>query len=124
MVRKNFGFYVRPHFRSHPQSDVTLGYPKFDRVNPIVDWSYTDVWSFLRDFHLSYCDLYDQGYTSIGNKLNTNANPLLFDAENNTYKPAYLLTDFTAERLGRIGRKASVNNAVSDNEEKVVLFKN
>lgn len=62
-------------------SDTHKGYPEFTRLNPIIDWNYEQVWTFLRDFQVPYCSLYDegklsfsQGYTYLGNKNNTTKN--------------------------------------------------
>ena len=101
------------------------------RVHPILDWSYADVWDFLRHPTLSlgggaleWCELYDYGwvlqeshlaisprahercsYTSLGSTFNTFPNPQL-RAENDSraprgWLPAWQLTDDSLERAGR-----------------------
>ena len=35
-------------------------------INPIIDWSETDVWDFIHQQGLKYCRLYDEGYKRIG----------------------------------------------------------
>lgn len=35
-------------------------------VNPIIEWTDADVWDFIRDRKLPYCELYDQGYSRLG----------------------------------------------------------
>ncbi|TDH68607.1 hypothetical protein CCR75_000950 [Bremia lactucae] len=81
------------------------GWPPFLRVNPILKWTYADVWSFLRDCSLSYCTLYDHGYTSLGTVFDTVQNPELWRKRNDTreghYLPAYELKDGNSERCGR-----------------------
>ncbi|KAH6806018.1 phosphoadenosine phosphosulfate reductase family protein [Perilla frutescens var. frutescens] len=86
-------------------SPSSPGWPPFMRVNPILDWSYRDVWTFLLTCKVSYCSLYDQGYTSIGSIHDTVPNALLCLSKSSSsedkYKPAYLLSDGRLERSGR-----------------------
>lgn len=35
-------------------------------LNPIIDWSDSDVWEFIKAEHIPYCELYDDGYTRLG----------------------------------------------------------
>jgi phosphoadenosine phosphosulfate reductase len=36
------------------------------KINPLVDWSEDEVWSYIRDNNVPYNALHDQGYPSIG----------------------------------------------------------
>uniref|UniRef100_M1CQA8 FAD synthase n=2 Tax=Solanum tuberosum TaxID=4113 RepID=M1CQA8_SOLTU len=87
-------------------SPSSPGWPPFMRVNPILDWSYRDVWAFLLVCKVRYCSLYDQGYTSIGSIHDTVPNALLCIRNDNNseqkFRPAYLLADGRLERSGRV----------------------
>ena len=78
--------------------------PPFMRVNPILTWSYHDVWAFLRRYQLPYCHLYDDGYTSLGKVASTNRNPALRRPDG-SYLPAWQLDDASLERAGRVSSK-------------------
>jgi len=36
------------------------------KINPLADWTYEEVWDYIRAYQVPYHPLYDQGYTSIG----------------------------------------------------------
>ncbi|MBU4379877.1 MAG: phosphoadenosine phosphosulfate reductase family protein [Proteobacteria bacterium] len=40
--------------------------PPHVMVNPILDWTETDIWAFHARYDLPHCPLYDQGYRSLG----------------------------------------------------------
>ncbi|KAG6852971.1 hypothetical protein C0991_007782 [Blastosporella zonata] len=67
-----------PHGATLSHRNMTdEGWPRFERINPIINWSYDQVWTFLRQLNVPYCSLYDEGYTSLGSTFNTFPNPAL-----------------------------------------------
>jgi len=88
------------------------GWPDFMRIHPVIDWHLSEIWCFLRAHELKepdgtplpYCEMYDQGYTSLGGVGDTVRNPKLkyLDADGiERYWPAYHVTEDEEERLGR-----------------------
>jgi len=95
-----------PYSKNLQEFSPTDGdWPSFMRVNPILDWSYHDVWAFVRSVQIPYCVLYDRGYTSLGGKNKTERNEQLkfVDSEGfERYRPAYMLEKAENERHGRL----------------------
>ncbi|KAH8263880.1 hypothetical protein KR038_008810 [Drosophila bunnanda] len=81
------------------------GWPALTRIFPLLEWSYHDIWSYLRVNDLPYCSLYDRGYTSLGDRSSTNLNSslLTYDAKQGklVYRAAYELEDPSKERASR-----------------------
>ncbi|RWR72256.1 FAD synthase-like protein [Cinnamomum micranthum f. kanehirae] len=100
-------------------SPSSTGWPPFMRVNPILDWSYRDVWAFLLTCKVKYCSLYDEGYTSIGSIHDTVPNALLcindLSKSKENFKPAYLLQDGRLERAGRAKKISPIPEGVLRN---------
>lgn len=78
------------------------GWPPFLRVNPVLEWGYSDVWGFLDSIGAKYCSLYDRGFTSVGAAPSTSPNPALRRPDG-SYAPARELSDGRTERAGRRG---------------------
>lgn len=76
------------------------------------------VWTFLRGCQLPYCSLYEQGYTSLGNRLNTVRNSRLAikveGSDELRYLPAYMLEedDSHLERTNRTRNRCNTDEAV------------
>lgn len=80
-------------------------WPPLVRIFPLLEWSYHDIWSYLRSRRLPYCCLYDQGYTSLGDRSWITTNPSLLVHDDQTdkfiYLPAYALRNVNLERANR-----------------------
>lgn len=35
-------------------------------LNPIIDWTESEVWEFIKKYNLPYCKLYDEGFSRLG----------------------------------------------------------
>jgi len=90
--------------------------PPFMRVNPVIYWSYADVWEFTRRFELPMCSLYEHGYTSLGKRTDTHPNPALLRPDG-SYAPAWELKDGSLERAGRSSSKPAPPSQASAAEE-------
>lgn len=107
---------MKPGARIEPFAPTDKDWPEFMRINPILDWSYNQVWSFIRDLDIPYCDLYNQGYSSLGTRSDTvkNFNLLRYDDKGRPfYLPAWSLTRSQEERLSR-SDSLDTTNVASD----------
>ena len=72
----------------------------------MLEWRYGEVWAFLRSLGgVKWCELYDQGFTSLGGREDSRPNPYLaiYGREGDVvgYRPAWELEEEGEERGGR-----------------------
>lgn len=49
-----------PHGKDLEMVSITDShYPAMLRINPILEWKYNEVWEFIREYKIPYCDLYN-----------------------------------------------------------------
>lgn len=53
------------------EADETSENIKRFKINPLFNWSYDDVWKYIRIHNLPYNSLHDKGYKSIGDHMTT-----------------------------------------------------
>lgn len=105
------------------QTHCSEGWPDMIRINPILDWSFHDVWKFLKIYNIEYCKLYDEGYTSLGASVATIPNPLLYNPKTGKYNAAFTLKYDKAERFGRvIGLYSKTKRSLNANENEFKIF--
>lgn len=75
-------------------------YPEFILVSPILDWQLSSVWYYLIKEKVEYCELYDEGYTSLGNCEKTIKNKAL-KLKDDIYLPAFNMLSSSEERSNR-----------------------
>ena len=56
---------------------TSAGWPQVMRINPLLEWSYADIWLFTRLERVPVCRLYRRGFTSLGATDRTVPNPHL-----------------------------------------------
>lgn len=75
------------------------------------------VWTFLRDGGLPYCSLYDEGYTSLGNVLDTVPNPALRMNPDDGDGPVSSISPMIASTLGEEGSDRRKDTENKGNEK-------
>ena len=51
--------YIIEHMKTFTPTDKD--WPSLMRVNPILDWGYSDLWTIIQDLEIPYCSLYNRG---------------------------------------------------------------
>lgn len=55
-----------PNRHKRRMFEYSKKYSEIKFIHPIIDWSEKEVWQYIRDNKLTYCELYDQGFDRLG----------------------------------------------------------
>jgi phosphoadenosine phosphosulfate reductase len=83
-------------------------------LSPIIDWSNADVWNFIRNHKIEYCELYDQGYRRIGCMFCPNCTVKSKQRDRNHYPGVEREIKKSIKELCKQGKYAEFNNDVDD----------
>lgn len=101
------------------KSSVEDGWPEFTRVSPILDWDFKEVWQFFNQCKIPYCNLYDKGYTYLGDRQDTVPNPFL-RTKNGWYLPASAANS----NYEPFSRKSIIKNLQTNETGKILITEN
>lgn len=83
-------------------------------LSPIIDWTNSDVWNFIRNHKIEYCELYDQGYTRIGCMFCPNCTIKSKQRDRRNYPGVEKAIKKSIAELCKKGKYAEFNNDVDD----------
>lgn len=78
----------------------TKPFPEFQRFYAVFNFTYDEIWRLILFLNSDYLELYDKGYSSIGNRFNTKINNFLIN-NNKEIFPAWCLENHESERAFR-----------------------
>jgi phosphoadenosine phosphosulfate reductase len=83
-------------------------------LSPIINWSNSDVWNFIRNNKIEYCELYDKGYTRIGCMFCPNCTAKSKQRDRKNYPGVEKAIKKSITELCKMGKYDGFNNDVDD----------
>jgi phosphoadenosine phosphosulfate reductase len=83
-------------------------------LSPIIDWTNSDVWNFIRNNNIEYCELYDQGYRRIGCMFCPNCTVKSKQRDRRNYPGVEREIKKAIAKLCAMGKYADFNNDVDE----------